>query len=288
MWTRRLVNLEIIDFRYRPPYKSYRDTIMYRDLDRARRCSEAFGMAQPPAAAALDFAASLAEMDAAGVGTAVLAGRKVLPHIGVVDNQDLVELVRDYPGRFIGMAGVDPVDLDAAMAEIDTYVVKAGLRGVVMEPGLTSAPMFVDDRHIFPLYERCQALDVPVMLMTGSNCGPDMEYSHPGHAEAVAAAFPGLRIILSHGGWPWVTQVIHVAYRYRNVFLLPDLYMFNCPGCGDYLTAANYILQKQMLFGSAYPYVGMDDAAAYFSGRLRPDVLPDFLAGNARRVLGLS
>lgn len=80
--------MDIIDFRYRPPYGSYRETIMYRDLERARRCSEAFGMTQSPAVAARDMEASLAEMDRAGIGMAVLAGRKVLPHIGVVDNQD--------------------------------------------------------------------------------------------------------------------------------------------------------------------------------------------------------
>ena len=139
------------------------------------------------------------------------------------------------------------------MEELERYVVGEGLRGIVMEPGLTKTPMFVEDERIFPLYERCQALGVPVMLMVGSNCGPDIEYSKPEHAERVAKAFPKLNIILSHGGWPWVTEAIHVAYRYKNVYLLPDLYQFNGPGSGEYLAAANYILRDQMLFGSAYP-----------------------------------
>ena len=65
--------MDIIDFRYRPPYGSYRETIMYRDLERARRCSEAFGMTQSPAVAARDMEASLTEMDRAGIGMAVLA-----------------------------------------------------------------------------------------------------------------------------------------------------------------------------------------------------------------------
>ena len=107
--------MDIIDFRYRPPYGSYRETIMYRDLERARRCSEAFGMTQSPAVAARDMEASLTEMDRAGIGMAVLAGRKVLPHIGVVDNQDIVDLIHAYPGRFTGMAGVDPSDGPEAM-----------------------------------------------------------------------------------------------------------------------------------------------------------------------------
>ncbi len=132
--------MDIIDFRYRPPYGSYRETIMYRDLERAKRCSEAFGMNQSPAVAARDMEASLAEMDRAGIGMAVLAGRKVLPHIGVVDNQDIVDLIHAYPGRFTGMAGVDPSDGPEAMEELERYVVGEGLRGIVMEPGLTKTP----------------------------------------------------------------------------------------------------------------------------------------------------
>ena len=257
--------MDIIDFRYRPPYGSYWETIMYRDLERAKRCSEAFGMNQSPAVAARDMEASLTEMDRAGIGMAVLAGRKVLPHIGVVDNQDIVDLIHAYPGRFTGMAGVDPSDGPEAIEELERYVVGEGLRGIVMEPGLTKTPMFVEDERIFPLYGRCQALGVPVMLMVGSNCGPDIEYSKPEHAERVAKAFPKLNIILSHGGWPWVTEAIHVAYRYKNVYLLPDL-----------------------LFGSAYPYVSLREAVDYFlEGRLRPEAQPAFLAGNARRILEL-
>ena len=280
--------MDIIDFRYRPPYGSYWETIMYRDLERAKRCSEAFGMNQSPAVAARDMEASLTEMDRAGIGMAVLAGRTVLPHIGGVDNQDIVDLIHAYPGRFTGMAGVDPSDGPEAMEELERYVVGEGLRGIVMEPGLTKTPMFVEDERIFPLYGRCQALGVPVMLMVGSNCGPDIEYSKPEHAERVAKAFPKLNIILSHGGWPWVTEAIHVAYRYKNVYLLPDLYQFNGPGSGEYLAAANYILRDQMLFGSAYPYVSLREAVDYFlEGRLRPEAQPAFLAGNARRILEL-
>ena len=70
--------MDIIDFRYRPPYGSYWETIMYRDLERAKRCSEAFGMNQSPAVAARDMEASLTEMDRAGIGMAVLAGDALL------------------------------------------------------------------------------------------------------------------------------------------------------------------------------------------------------------------
>lgn len=278
----------MIDFRYRPPYKSYCETIMYRDLNRTQKNSAAFGMHVSQAVLDRDLDASIAEMDAAGIDLAVLAGRKVLPHIGIVNNQDIAELIQDYPGRFVGLAGIDPTEMDVAMAEMETWVEKGDMRGVVLEPGLTKQPMFIEDPTLFPIYEECIKLDVPVMLMVGSNCGPNIHYSEPAHVEALAAAFPKLRIILAHGGWPWVTESIHLAYRYRNIYLLPDLYSFNAPGSAEYLAAANYILRDRMLFGSAYPYVALDEAVAYFkNGRILEAAAVDFFEGNARRVLGL-
>ena len=277
--------MKILDFRYRPPYKSFLDTIMYRELDRAAACSARFGSYQPEAVAARDFKQSLKELEEAGIGRAVIAGRKVLPFIGVVDNQDIVELERMYPERFLGLAGIDPSDMGQAMEEYDRYITEERLHGIVLEPGLLERPMFVDDDRLFPLYERCEKERIPVMMMVGSNCGPDIEYSHPVHPEHVAKAFPGLKMVMAHGGWPWVTQMIQVAYRYKNLYLLPDLYLFRTPGANEYLEAANYILQDQMLFGSAYPYMPLKEAVGYFmDGRLRQEVLEKFMYKNAMNV----
>ena len=93
--------MDIIDFRYRPPYGSYRETIMYRDLERAKRCSEAFGMNQSPAVAARDMEASLTEMDRAGIGMAVLAVFMALPllYVAVTAFKPYEELFL-FPPRF--------------------------------------------------------------------------------------------------------------------------------------------------------------------------------------------
>ena len=277
--------MRIIDFRYRPPYRSFLDTIMYRDLERAAACSKRFGMYQPESVAARSFELSMKELDEAGIGQAVIAGRKVLPFIGVIDNQDIADLQRTYPDRFIGMAGIDPSDMGQAMEEYEHFVTEEHLRGIVLEPGLVKHPMFVDDEKLFPLYERCEKDRVPVMMMVGSNCGPDIEYSMPVHPERVAKAFPNLKIIVAHGGWPWVTQIIQVAYRYKNIYLLPDLYLFHAPGAGEYITAANYILRDQLLFGSAYPYMPLREAVEYFqNGLLTPEALDKFMYDNAAAV----
>ena len=57
-----------------------------------------------------------------------------------------------------------------------------------------------------------------------------------------SADFPDLRIVVSHGNWPWVSEILHVAFRRPNVYLSPDMYLYNMPGMDDYLRAANGFL----------------------------------------------
>ena len=97
--------------------------------------------------------------------------------------------------------------------------------------------------------------------LTGHKCVSDtFDRNFEFQVEHVALDFPGLQIIVAHGGFPWIAEMIQVAYHCQNVSLLPDLFMLNMPGAKQYATAANYILRDQMLFGSAYPFAPMKEA----------------------------
>ena len=89
--------------------------------------------------------------------------------------------------------------------------------------------------------------------MAGGGNGPDASYSHPMVIDQIAADFPNLTIINTHGGYPWVTEILFVAYRRPNLYICPDMYLFNQPGWQDYVTAANFALQDRFLFGTAIP-----------------------------------
>jgi hypothetical protein len=101
----------------------------------------------------------------------------------------------------------------------------------------------------------------------------------------VAAAFPKLRIVAYHGYWPNVQQLVGVAFRHENVFLVPDMYLF-LPGSEVVVQAANGFLGEQLLFGSSYPFrpIGQSVEDAQRLG-FKDAVLEKFFAGNARRVL---
>jgi len=103
----------------------------------------------------------------------------------------------------------------------------------------------------------------------------------------VAAAFPELKIVCFHGFWPYVNEIIGVAFRHANVFIVPDMYLF-LPGGGLYVEAGNGFLRDQLLFGTSYPFRAMKQTVDDFLALgWKDEVLDLILHENAERVLGL-
>lgn len=193
----------------------------------------------------------LDEVRDAGLSHAVVVGRHTpaqhLPN-------DVIHQIVDGHPALIGIGAVDPVlqGEAVALAEIDRMVHVLGLSGVDLEPGFGAPPRHPDDPVYFPVYERAAALGIPVFLMTGPTT-PDLRFNDPAALARVAQAFPRLPLVVSHGYWPRVQEIIGVAFRYDNVHIVPDMYLFQ-PGSSAYVEAANSFLGDQFLFGSSYPF----------------------------------
>ena len=108
----------------------------------------------------------------------------------------------------------------------------------------------------------------------------------PNIIDQVASDFPQLKIVIGHGGWPWVAGICCVACNHLNVYISPDLYGINSPGYQDYITAANFRLQDKIIFGSAYPCVPLKDAVEFYSNcGIKKSVLPKIMYYNAATLL---
>jgi len=279
--------MPVIDFRLRPPLKGFLDMIMYADGERRDRLTRQHGMEPAPSAQAQSMPLLLAEMDAAGVTLGVVMGRCSGVY-GAVSNQDVADIVRAYPGRFIGIGSVDPSNRKAAVRQIEEALA-LGLKGINIEPGAYAEPMHADDRRLYPIYACCEDHGICVTVMAGGSAGPDLSYTFPVHIDRVAGDFPGLRIALSHGAWPWVQQILHVAYRRPNVYVSPDQYLCNMPGMNDYLLAANGFLAERFLYASSYPFIGVKDYADWFRRLpLKPELMDQLMYRNAARFLGIA
>lgn len=277
----------VIDFRLRPPVAGYRDMLMYANAPRRDRATRMHGFDPAPSASAQSVDLLLAEMDAAGVTTGVMVGR-VSAAYGSVSNDDLLAIMADHPGRFVGIPAIDPVDRKRATAAI-AAAQAAGFRAIGMEPGVCATPMLADDRRLYPLYAAIEDAGLVLVLMAGGGAGPDLSHTNPEHLDRVLADFPDLTVVATHGGWPWVHQILHVAYRRPNLFLSPDQYLAGMPGSDDYVRAADSWLSDRFLYGSSYPFLPVDAYARWFrSLPIRPENLEKIMYRNAATLLGLA
>jgi predicted TIM-barrel fold metal-dependent hydrolase len=279
--------MAVIDFRLRPPVKGFLDMVMYSKAERRDGITRQHGMEPAPSAQAQSMDQLLAEMDAGGITQGVVVGRSSGLY-GSVSNQDVADIVAAWPGRFIGVGSVDPSDRRRALAQIDEALA-LGLKAINLEPGAYEQPLYADERRLYPIYAYCEDKSIPVSIMAGGSAGPDLSYTHPMHVDRVAADFPDLRIAITHGAWPWVHEILHVAFRRPNVYLSPDQYLCNLPGMDDYIRAANGFLADRFLYASSYPFIGAKIYADWFRALpLRRELLPRLMHANAVRFLGLS
>ncbi len=283
----------IIDFRVQPPFKSFLDIYFYRPrpavLDPVK--VNAFSIGRRTSAAYVERSIELfvEEMDEVGIDLCVIMGQHAGAAWGSVDNHDIGELIRRYPGRFAGFAGIDPQE-PGATDEIRRGVETLGCHGIAILPGWSDPPLRDDDKRVYPSYETAAALDIPVMITSSHVIGPDMSYAMPEHIQRVALDFPQLTIIVGHACWPWTTQACALAMRCTNVYLMPEFYMHmpHMPGAQDYVDAANSYLSHRMLYSSCYPTRPLGQALEDFRRlALAPESQETLLWRNGARLLGL-
>ncbi len=226
------------------------------------------------------------EIREAGITAAVIVGRDTP---GIKHSNDQIKEITGGHNELVGIGSVDPhsLGIKAAVAEVERAVKKLGLKGINVEPGFGNPPMKADDPLLYPIYDACDQLGVPVCIMSGPT-SPSLELTDPAPVGRVARAFPKLAIVCYHGFYPYVNEIIGVAFRYENVCVVPDMYIF-CPGGSLYVEAANGFMKDQFMFGSSYPFRAMGQSVEdYRKLGFRDEVMGQVFYENAKRVLKLS
>lgn len=244
-------------------------------------------MRSAPSPASVDLWWS--EMAAAGIDAVVSPGR-LSDDRGDVASETLAEWQRNAPGRFYGLATIDLDQSPTSIADQAEHAVKGlGLPGVNIEPAIRKAlgPTHVADPHFHALYEAMSALGAPVMVYTSPFAGPTIDTANDmGPYAQALSAFPRLKLVLGHGGYPRVKQVVATARRHPNLFICQDIYSF-WPGGETYLQSLTE-LQDQYLFGSSYPFSSMaEPLEATLRLPISAAVMEKYLWGNGARLLGL-
>jgi len=229
----------------------------------------------------------IAELRACGVERAVIFGSDLETRYGKkVPNEAIAELVQQHSDFFLGFAGVDPWKGMQAVRDLDYAYHELGLRGVNIGPWLYG--LKPNDKRFYPIYTKAVELDIPIVLHTSSHFfrGVSMETGNPVYVDEVAIDFPELKLIASHAGWPWILQMVAVAWRHPNV------YLENSAMLATYLHSdlVRYmdtpILADKFMFASDHPLLPIDRAAAAFLELpLKSENMEKMLWKNAERLL---
>ena len=278
--------MKAIDMRCRPPYKSWKigmfgDSVYPVLENKAKKRRTLL----PPSVKAESMELllkELEEIDAIGVAPVrEMAGG---------NNDDIADLVTEYPKQFIGIASINALKTEEALAKIDKYITNGKAKGVIIEHAWTmlDEQWYINDKRAYPVYEKLQELDIPMMITYGGNGAAKQDYYNPKYLDELAYDFPKLRMIMCHGGYPFVMQACHVVLSHKNLYISPDVYMRPFAfGFQDYITAANYSLQDKFLFGSAYPVTGTAEAMEFYKVNLSDEVIDKVLYKNAMQIFKL-
>lgn len=274
----------IVDFRFRPNTKETLEGIGNSPMF-AGLCD----LINFPTMAPQTMAEVVADLKAHNVVKAVITGRDCETTYGAKsNNQSVLDFVAEYPDMFIGFAGVDPHKGMRGIGDLSAAVLEKGMRGAAIDPYL--AQIYVNDAKYYPTYAKCCELNIPLIITTGpATLVPNaiMDHVAPRYIDVVARDFPELKIIVSHGGYPWISEMINVAQRNANVYV--DLSEYErSPLSEAYIQAANTMITDKVLYASAHPFVDFKTALnTYADLPFTDEAREKIMYGNAAKLLGL-
>jgi 2,3-dihydroxybenzoate decarboxylase len=272
----------------------------------------------------------LKEMDEAGIDVQVLSHGA--PSTQRLDAPTAVRLARDAndrlakviaarPDRFSGFAALPTPDPKAAAAELERTISELGFKGAMVH-GLTNG-VFFDDKRFWPIFERAQALDVPLYVHPAAPHSAVVDAYYKDYVKDFPAilnaawgftvetatqgirlvlsgvfdAYPDLKIILGHmgEGLPFLLwRIDHALSRPGNrriSFREQFSRHFYITTSGNFSTPALLCSMMELgvdriLFSVDWPFVQNVPGTKWMSElQLSAEDKTKILSGNAKRLL---
>lgn len=219
-------------------------------------------------------------------------------------NDFIAKYVAEHPDLYVGYGGIDPnMATKPKLMELERMFKDLEIVGLKLHPAYQD--FFPNDREkCYPMYEMCVEYDIPILFHTGStrmtHC--NIRSSKPEYIDEVANDFPGLRIIMSHFGWPWTEEALAVMWRHEHVYCdlsgwLPKHIYDTQPIVFQYM---NSVMPDKFVYGSDYPAISpkvwIDQFAGYIERgfewggvhkEFSEDVIARFFRHNAVEAMNL-
>jgi predicted TIM-barrel fold metal-dependent hydrolase len=163
-------------------------------------------------------------MDDAGIDMACMLRESFLnmSYNGVPcsTNYHTIEAMKKYPGRIIGCSQVGPHlirGVKNAIKELEILHKEYGFKCTKIYSPEDSGPFNHPD--MFPFYEKCLELGTAVFIHTGLAVGGHSDYCQPMLLDNLCLAFPDLKIVAYHFGWPENDILNSLAWKHKNLYV---------------------------------------------------------------------
>ena len=237
----------------------------------------------------------LALMDEAAIDRAFLVACKVgqvgLPGSWHLPYKLVVNAIQSYPDRFYGLAGIDPTEGMNGVRELEHAVRQYGFIGAHGYPHWFELPP--DHAKWYPFYAKCVELDVPIQLQVGQSLvynekRPLRSVGRPITLDSVACDFPELKLIGIHVGIPWTDEMIAMAWKHKNVYIISDAH---APRYwpSSFVKYINSYGRHKVMFGTDFPVLGFHRMRREVEDLgIKEESLQFFLRYNAIKIYGLN
>lgn len=177
-------------------------------------------------------------------------------HLGAEIPNDLIrEYVRHQPEKMIGVAGVDPTNLDEALEDLDKAADTYGMKGITVSP--SAQDFHPADSRAMQVFSEAHKRKFPVFVHQGLRfaAASKMEFARPTHLDEVARELPQLKVVVAHMGFPWIDECIVMLGKHENVYAdISALIHRPWHAYNALLSAYQYGVMDKLLFGSDFPF----------------------------------
>jgi predicted TIM-barrel fold metal-dependent hydrolase len=136
-----------------------------------------------------------------------------------IDDQDARQLVTAHADRLIPTLNIDPHEGMKTLRDMERAVDELAIKGVAVIPAAFNPPIPIDDRRMYPIYAKCIELDIAALVSVGVP-GPPIRFAAqmPELVDEVCWFYPELRMVLRHGGDPWIDLVVKMLHKWPNLY----------------------------------------------------------------------
>lgn len=205
----------------------------------------------------------------------------------LVSNADMLASVEAAPDRFRGLIAPDLTRPMEAVRQIRDLAQHENIVGVRVVPWLWNLPP--NDRLYYPVFTACVDAGLPFCTQIG-HTGPLLR-SEPGrpipYLEDVLLDFPELKVVGGHLGFPWVNELVTLAFKYPNFYVDTSAYALNrLPH--EFVQFMKAAGRGRVMFGTNWPMLSPKHCLKGLEQlTLDPPLQDAFLQGTARKVFNL-